>query len=112
MKGIIYYSHSLVPENIAIVCRKYVRQSGLPIVSVTHYPVDLGENYVVDMPINVFSMFKQTLIGLEKNPAKYIFFCEHDVLYHPSHFDFIPPTDDVYYYNMNVWHVDTATGRH
>ncbi|MCL4416326.1 MAG: hypothetical protein M1365_06475 [Actinobacteria bacterium] len=31
------------------------------------------------------------------------FFCEHDVFYHPSHFEFTPPTDDHFYYNTNVW---------
>jgi hypothetical protein len=39
------------------------------------------------------------------------FLCEHDVLYHPSHFEVRPPTDDVYYYNLNVWKVDATTGR-
>ncbi|HET7619143.1 MAG TPA: hypothetical protein VFK20_11585, partial [Vicinamibacterales bacterium] len=37
--------------------------------------------------------------------------CEHDVLYHPSHFDVVPPRDDVYYYNLHTIKVDAATGR-
>ena len=34
-----------------------------------------------------------------------MFFCEHDVLYHPSHFEFTPTRDDVFFYNTNVWKV-------
>jgi hypothetical protein len=48
-------------------------------------------------------MFKQILVGLQECTADFIFMCEHDVLYHPSHFEFVPPRDDVYYYNNNVW---------
>ncbi len=56
-------------------------------------------------------MFKQILIGLELSDAEIIFFCEHDVLYHPSHFDFVPPQNDVFYYNENVWKVDANDGK-
>lgn len=111
MKGIIYYTHHIVREDIAIVCRKYIKQVVLPIVSVSHYPLDFGENYVIDLPSNVLTMFKQTLLAIEKSAAEIIFFCEHDVLYHPNHFDFVPPRKDVYYYNLNVWHLDTDTGQ-
>jgi len=36
--------------------------------------------------------------------------CEHDVLYHQSHFDFIPAKKDVFYYNINVWKVREEDG--
>ena len=26
-------------------------------------------------------------------------------MYHPSHFEFVPPKDNVFYYNTNVWKV-------
>ena len=55
-------------------------------------------------------MFKQILAGLEALDTDIVFFCEHDVLYHPSHFEFIPPTNNTYYYNTNVWKVDVKTG--
>jgi hypothetical protein len=32
-------------------------------------------------------------------------------LYHLSHFDFIPPKKDVFYYNLNVWRMDYKTGK-
>jgi hypothetical protein len=56
-------------------------------------------------------MFKQQLIGLQAIDADVVYFCEHDVLYHESHFDFIPPKDNVYYFNLNVWAVDAQNGQ-
>jgi glycosyltransferase involved in cell wall biosynthesis len=56
------------------------------------------------------SMFRQILAGLEALDTDYAFLVEHDCLYHPSHFDFVPPRDDVYYYNLNVWKVNAETG--
>lgn len=49
------------------------------------------------------TMFKQIVGALEKSTDEIVFFTEHDVLYHPSHFDFVPPKKDVFYYNQNVW---------
>jgi hypothetical protein len=55
-------------------------------------------------------MHRQILAGLERSTADYVFFCEHDVLYHPSHFEFIPPRRDTFYYNVNVWRVRSPDG--
>ena len=33
------------------------------------------------------------------------------VLYHPSHFDFTPPKKDAFYFNTNVWKVNSSTGK-
>ncbi len=46
--------------------------------------------------------YRQLLECCNACGAKYVFICEHDVLYHPSHFDFKPEEDDVFYYNSNV----------
>ena len=50
-------------------------------------------------------MFKQILAVLEAMTEDIIFFCEHDVIYHKSHFDFYPPSKDKFYYNGNNWRV-------
>lgn len=110
-KGIIYYSHNNIDDNIAKPVQKSIEDSGLPIVSVTLKPIDLGENIVLDREPGVITMFTQILTALEALKTEYVFFCEHDVLYHPSHFDFVPPDDDVYYYNTNVWRWDFPKDR-
>lgn len=56
-------------------------------------------------------MFKQILAGLEALRTDAVFFCEHDVLYHKSHFDFIPPKENTYYYNEHTYKVDSRTGK-
>jgi len=65
------------------------------------------------MPLesSALTMFKQILKGIEECDSDVIFLTEHDVLYHPCHFEFIPPKKDVFYYNRNTWKVDVKTGR-
>lgn len=65
----------------------------------------------MDAERGYLTMFRQILAGLEALDTDVVFFCEHDVLYHPSHFEFRPPTHDRYYYNLNVWKVDASSGR-
>lgn len=111
--GIIYYtSHNAKPKLLEGV-RKQILKSGLPITSVSLKPIDFGNNMVYGDPNlrpnqkrGIMSYFNQIVTALENSDADYVFFCEHDVLYHPSHFEFIPPRDDTFYYNVNVWKWD------
>jgi hypothetical protein len=112
MKGIIYYTNNKCDDQIAITVRKLLSKVELPIVSVSHKPLlNFGENKVVNFKSGTVSMFKQILIALKMSKADTIFCCEHDVLYHKSHFDFTPPSNDKYYFNTNVWTVDADTGK-
>jgi len=56
-------------------------------------------------------MFKQILAGLEALDTDIAFLVEHDMLYHPTHFDFTPPKEDVYYYNTNTWKLREKDGQ-
>jgi glycosyltransferase involved in cell wall biosynthesis len=56
------------------------------------------------------TMFEQILAGLEALDTDVAFLCEHDVLYHPSHFELVP-TEGKYCYNINTWKVDVVTGK-
>jgi hypothetical protein len=102
-RGVIYYSDNrLDKSSINIESRKSILASGLPIVSCTLKPIDFGKNIVLEnMERSYPTMVDQILTALKALDTKYVFFCEHDVLYHPSHFDFTPPRDDIYYYNVN-----------
>ena len=73
--------------------------------------MDFGKNFVYPEPSGVLTMFKQILKGLEESRADIIFLCEHDIIYHPSHFDFTPPKDDVFYYNTNTWKLRPKDGQ-
>jgi hypothetical protein len=55
-------------------------------------------------------MAKQILGALENSRDNIIFFCEHDVLYDSSHFNFTPPDEKTFYYNQNVWFLRMTDG--
>jgi len=113
-KGIIFYTDNQLPIKIANIVqgnlRKISRIQNIPIVSASLKPMNFGKNVYLPLKRGYLTMFKQILASLEASTADIIFHCEHDVLYHPSHFDFIPPRKDVYYYNTNVWKVRYEDG--
>jgi len=107
--GCIYYTDNRIDgnryDNIFKLTQKYISASGLPIVSCSLKPIDFGDTRIVleGRERSYPTMVLQILTALEAGTTKYVFFTEHDVLYHPCHFDFTPPTDDLYYYNVNNW---------
>jgi hypothetical protein len=69
------------------------------------------QEIILPLQRGYLTMFKQILAGLESLEfSDIVFFCEHDVLYHPTHFDFVPARKDVFYYNINVWKVRADDG--
>jgi hypothetical protein len=62
-------------------------------------------------PRGVLTMFRQILAGLLTLDTDVAFLCEHDLLYHPSHFAFTPPDRDRVYYNTHVYKLDVETGQ-
>jgi hypothetical protein len=110
--GIIYYTDNLLDEKIMKVCQKQLLKAskGKKIVSVSLKPMDFGQNVVLPLEGGYLTMFKQILVGLEVLNTDIVFFCEHDVLYHPSHFEFTPPDRNVWYYNSNYWFLRHSDG--
>lgn len=111
-KGVVYYTDNQLNETIATECRNQIIK-GIKekhIVSVSLKPIQFGTNIHLDLERGYLTMAKQILAGLEVSNAEVIFFCEHDVLYHPTHFDFIPTDRNKIYYNANVWRVRTSDG--
>lgn len=105
-KGIIFYTDNQIPVKLAHYVQKQIKVSGLPIVSASLKPMDnMGKNIHVKEERGILTMFKQILIALENLDTEIVFFCEHDVLYHQSHFEFTPPKKDKFYYNLNFWKV-------
>ena len=103
--GVLYYTNNQLNIKLAKKCRYHIKQAGLPITSVSFKPLDFGSNITFPIKTGVLSLFKKILIGLETMTEDVVFFCESDVLYHPSHFDFFPEEKDIYYYNKNVWRI-------
>lgn len=102
-KGIIYYTDNEIQDPIDSLVKSFILEANLPITSVSLKPIDFGDNYSLPFERGYKTMISQILVALGMSTADYVFFCEHDVLYHPSHFEFNPPRDNMFYYNNNNW---------
>jgi glycosyltransferase involved in cell wall biosynthesis len=112
-KGIVYYTDNSCAERILYVVRNRLKVicKDWDIVSVSQYPTDFGRNFVLPLERSVKSLYKQVVKGLQESKADIIFLCEHDVLYHPSHFKAVPPAEDVFYYDHNRWCLEEKNGK-
>lgn len=111
-KGVVYYTDNEVDDTIATAVRKQITK-GIKekhIVSVSLKPIEFGHNITLPLTRGYITMTKQILTGLEALESDIVYFCEHDVLYHPSHFALIPEKPDTYYYNTNVWQIRAEDG--
>ncbi len=110
---IVYYTDNFLDEKLMALCQKNILESadGKPIISVSQKPIDFGENVCVgDIGRSHLSIFKQVLAGVERVKTKYLALVEHDCLYNKEHFNWIPPEDDKFYYNVNHWLVRYRDG--
>lgn len=113
--SILYYSDNSLDPTIAKFCIDHlvVAAQGKPIISVSQKPINLGTNICVgEIGRSHLSMYSQILKGVEAAQTKYISLVEHDCLYSPEHFNWIPPKDDVFYYNLNIWFVKWKSGEY
>lgn len=116
-KGLIYYSDNRPDPDLLAACQRQLdRARGqLPVVSVSLLPLHWSSNHVHPIVIGkqrgIRTMFEQILLALETSTAEVVFFCEHDLLYSQTHFEFTPERQDAYYYNTHTWKVDSLTGQ-
>lgn len=104
---ILFYTCNRIDETFANNVRSYLLETswGIPIVSVSHKPIDFGENICVEgLEPSIYNVYKQILIGAKAAKTDYLACCEDDCLYTPEHFEHRPPID-AFYYNTNRWRV-------
>jgi hypothetical protein len=109
----LYYSCNSHDETLELAARNNLRRStnGHEIGCVTLQRTDFGDwTVVLNRDKGPATMHYQILAGLERCRADYVFFCEADVFYHPSHFEFIPPDNATFWYNTNVWRIRWSDG--
>lgn len=104
-KAIIYYTCNEHDPEIDELCRDHLSKINLPIVTVSlNKNLDFGDKTIrLDGERSPLTMHKQILAGLLVCESDTVFLAESDVIYHPSHFEFNPKRDDVFYFNTNVW---------
>jgi glycosyltransferase involved in cell wall biosynthesis len=111
-KGIIYYTDNELDLKLMKTVQDLIKASGLPIVSASLKKMDFGDKNIhfPSLKRGWETYTKQIIAALENSTTDVVFFCEHDVLYHPSHFLFTPPKRDTFYYNDNVWMLRASDG--
>lgn len=108
-KGAIFYTDNQLKLKIAHAVQKQLRkiskEKGIPIVSASLKPMPHFGDRNIHLPLKrgYLTYFTQILSALEASESEYIFFLEHDCWYPPEHFDFTPPTNNKFYYNVNWW---------
>lgn len=114
-KSLVYYTDNTGDPDLMQLCRDNtewcMKQYGYPIISVSQKPLDFGKNIVMELERAVLSIFKQILRGCQETDTQYVFLLEHDVLYHPSHFDYTPQDNNTFYYDHNRYSVCDETGK-
>jgi hypothetical protein len=114
--GIVQYTDNFGDQEFLEICRRQVNRcaklNGIDeIICVSQKPIaDFGNNIVMDLERSVLSLFKQVVAGLEASTSEIVYLCEHDIIYHPSHFKYVPQQEGVFYYDRNRWSVCDETG--
>jgi len=96
MKGIIYYTDNKLKDPLFSIVQDLLLKTELPIVSCSLKPIEFGKNIVVNGPRGYVSYINQIITALINNDAKYVFFCEHDVLY-PNHILILSRQEMIYF---------------
>jgi hypothetical protein len=100
-KCVVYYTDNKVEDNLDVAVRAQLQSAcgDIPIISVSQIPMDFGKNLCVGRkPRNYTSLHEQLLTGvLAADDDAVIYVAEHDVFYHPHHFEFVPPKDKIYF---------------
>lgn len=115
-KGMIYYTDSRLDEKVAKPVRDQLAgisiENKIPLVVSSLKKLNFGTKdiHYPSWKRGYVTMTKQILSALENLDSDIVFFTEHDVLYHPSHFEFTPPRKDIFYYNTNVWKIRMSDG--
>lgn len=93
------------PEFEAEVIKTLKKNSGgLPIISVTQKPVDLGTNIVVgDVGASGFNFCRQVQLGVLAAKTEFVISAESDCIYPPDYFKYEPKFNDIPYRNTNIY---------
>ena len=113
-KMILYYTDNTLEDSIGPGVREILKENskGIPIVCVGKKHIDFGD-LSIEIDLEERSrraMFLQVQVGLNEAftrlQPQYVYIAEHDCLYPPGYFDFIPTDPDAFYYTHNKYFMD------
>jgi len=91
---ILYLGVPNLDPVIKRTCLHYLQGMRNPIVYMNQPP---------EWELSGLSMYRQIQEGLKQVKTKWVAIAEHDCVYSQEHFDFIPPDDNYFWYNLNSW---------
>jgi hypothetical protein len=104
-KTILYYtSCAEKPDFEKKIQENILKNTYLPIISVSQKPIDFGKNICIgSVGKSYINEWRQILIGAKEATTDWLVFAESDFLYPREYFEFDPPKGaDIYRYD-NVW---------
>lgn len=105
---IIYITANRISEKFAnsVITQLLLAVRDTPIISVSHKPIKLGQNIVVNAMPHHLQIYANAYLGAKEAKTKYIAIAEDDTLYSPEHFKYRPSTGK-FAYNISCWGVFT-----
>jgi hypothetical protein len=103
---ILYYSSNQEkPEFEKFITDDLIKKAnGLPIISISQKPMDLGTNICVgDVGCSDHNIFSQIRRGCQLATTKYVAFAESDCLYPEDYFDYVPTCDNRVHLDTNLF---------
>lgn len=111
---ICYTDNSLAPW-LLNRCRLELLKAveGKRVITVSQEELPFDDNIVVgNIGRSHHSLFTQVLVGAKEVDTKYVALAEHDCMYTPEHFNWVPTDDNIFWYNINHWFVQTKNGEY
>lgn len=103
---IIYYTSNQEEEAFESKVRERLikNSGGLPIISVSHKPIDLGTNICVGVHTpNDHNLYRQIQIACKAASTPFVISAEADCIYPPEYFQYTPEKLDKFYRYSNIW---------
>lgn len=103
---IVYYTSNQEDEKFEQKIRDNIRANcnGIPIISVSHKPINFGSNICVGVhDVCNANLIRQIQIGVLGANTDYILAAEADCLYPPEYFMFVPDDREHCYRYSNLW---------
>jgi len=110
----IHYTANQKPASFVAKMQTALRASlrGVPVVSVSHRPMDFGTNICVgDVGLSIHNVWRQLQIGAQHATTRFVCSAEDDTLYPPDYFTFRPPRDDTFYLAEPAYHLFSQKNR-
>ena len=114
-KTLIFCTENRCPEPLfsSVISNLKSKVNRQPVISVSFTPIDLGTNISIGGYKRSWRrLYEQLLLGCKLAETKYVGIIEHDCFYTEEHLEYIPPSDDKFYYNENVILVNWDEKKH